>query len=47
MPISMYQAAVPPLVHALGNLSAMLNKALLNAEARHFDTCFPLSARCR
>ena len=45
MPISMYQAAVPPLVHALGNLSAMLNKALLNAEARHFDAAVLLQAR--
>ena len=45
MPLSMYQASVPVLLHALGNLSAILNKTLLNAEERHFDAAVLLQAR--
>ena len=41
----MYQASVPVLLHALGNLSAILNKALLNAESRKFDAAVLLQAR--
>ncbi|MFC3532115.1 DUF1993 family protein [Vogesella facilis] len=45
MSLSMYQAAVPPLLHGLANLSAILNKALLNAEERRFDAAVLLQAR--
>ncbi|MGM8062743.1 DUF1993 domain-containing protein [Vogesella indigofera] len=45
MSLSMYQAAIPPLLRALNNLSAILDKTLLNAESRHFDAAVLLQAR--
>ncbi|WP_174875098.1 DUF1993 domain-containing protein [Vogesella oryzae] len=45
MPLSMYQAAIPPLLRGLANLSVILDKALLNAEARKFDAAVLLQAR--
>ena len=45
MPLSMYQAAIPPLLRGLANLSAILDKALLSAESRHFDAAVLLQAR--
>lgn len=45
MPLAMYQAAIPPLLRGLGNLSAILDKAVLNAESRHFDAAVLLQAR--
>ena len=45
MPLSMYQVAIPPLLRALANLSAILDKTLLNAESRHFDAAVLLQAR--
>lgn len=37
MSLSMYQASVPVLSHMLGNLKALLEKAIAHAEARKFD----------
>ncbi|MDC7710982.1 DUF1993 domain-containing protein [Vogesella indigofera] len=45
MPLSMYQVAIPPLLRALNNLSAILDKTLRNAESRHFDAAVLLQAR--
>ena len=45
MPLSMYQAAIPPLLRGLANLSAILDKAMLNAESRHVDAAVLLQAR--
>ena len=45
MSLSMYQASVPVFVHMLGNLSAILDKAVKNAEARKIDPAVLVSAR--
>lgn len=37
MKISMYQASVPTFIHMLGNLSAILEKAAVYAEAKKID----------
>jgi len=37
MPISMYQASLPPIVHMLGNLKEILRKGAAYAEARKID----------
>ena len=38
MPISMYQASVPRFVNILGNLSKILDKAQIHADAKKIDT---------
>ena len=37
MSLSMYEASIPVFVRALNNLSAILDKAVANAEARKID----------
>ncbi|MGA7327685.1 MAG: DUF1993 domain-containing protein [Rhodomicrobium sp.] len=37
MPLSMYEAAFPPVIRTLGNLSAILDKAAAHCEARKID----------
>jgi hypothetical protein len=41
----MYQASIPVFVRALGNLSAILDKAAANAEARKIDPAVFINAR--
>src|SRR5687767_5262386 len=41
MKISMYQASVPRFAHALRNLSAILDKAQVHAEAKKLDPAVP------
>lgn len=45
MSLSMYQATVPVYVRMLQNLSAILDKAAANAEARKFDAAILVNAR--
>ena len=45
MSLSMYQASVPTFVRVLGNLSAILDKAVADAEARKIDPQAFLTAR--
>ena len=45
MPISMYQASLPPLVHMLNNLKALLQKGVAHADARKFESTVLVSAR--
>ncbi|HEX5338210.1 MAG TPA: DUF1993 family protein, partial [Gallionella sp.] len=45
MPISMYQASVPPVLRALTNLRAILEKAAAHAEARKIDPQVLVNAR--
>ncbi|MEQ6292566.1 DUF1993 domain-containing protein [Vogesella sp. GCM10023246] len=45
MSLSMYQASVPVLLHALKNLSAILDKAVLHAEKQQFAAEVLLQAR--
>ena len=45
MPLSMYQACVPPLVRTLGNLSAILDKAAAHAAAKGIDPSVFVGAR--
>ena len=45
MTISMYQASVPVFVRALGNLSAILDKAAAHAEANKIDPAVLLATR--
>jgi hypothetical protein len=45
MPLSMYQASIPVFVRALGNLSAILDKAAAHAEARKIDPSVFINAR--
>lgn len=45
MQLSMYQASIPVFVRALGNLSAILDKAAANAEARKIDPPVFINAR--
>lgn len=45
MTLSMYQAAVPPFVNMLTNLSTILGKAAAHAEARKIDPAVLLNTR--
>src|SRR5262245_4178090 len=45
MKLSMYQASVPRFAHALGNLSAILDKAQAHIEARKIDATTPAGLR--
>lgn len=45
MAISMYQASIPALVHALKNLDRILAKAAAHAEAKKIDPAVLVSAR--
>ena len=45
MSISMYQASIPVFEHMLGNLSAILDKALAHAEAHKIDPSILVNAR--
>ena len=45
MPISMFDASVPPIAHALKNLSAILQKGAAHAEARKIDASVLITAR--
>ncbi len=45
MTISMYQASVPVFAHALGNLSAILDKGAAYAEARKIDPSVLINSR--
>lgn len=45
MPISMYQASVPPFIRMLNNLAAILAKAAAHAEARKIDPTVLVNAR--
>lgn len=45
MPISMYQASVPPMLNALQAARAMLGKAAAHAEAHKFDPAILLTFR--
>lgn len=45
MTISMYQASVPSLIHALNNLAVILEKGAAHAEARKVDPVVLLNSR--
>jgi uncharacterized protein len=45
MTLSLYQASVPVLARALNNLSAILGKAMVHAEARKIDPAVFINAR--
>lgn len=45
MPISMYQASVPPFIRMLNNLSVILAKAAAHAETRKIDPSVLVNAR--
>lgn len=45
MTISMYQASVPPLVHSLNNLAAILEKGASHAEAKKIDPAVLMNSR--
>lgn len=45
MSLSIYQASVPVLIRALNNLSAIVDKAAANAEARKIDPAVFINAR--
>lgn len=45
MKISMYQASVPTFIHMLGNLSAILEKAVVYAEAKKIDPAVLVNGR--
>lgn len=45
MSISMYQTSIPPLVHALTNLTTILEKAIAHAEAKKIDPAVLVNAR--
>lgn len=45
MPLSMYRASVPPIVHMLKNLSAILQKGAAYAEAKKIDPAILVNAR--
>ena len=45
MSISMYQASIPPLVHMLENLDAILAKAAAHAEAKRIDPSVLVNGR--
>ena len=45
MTISMYQACVPPLIHSLSNLAAILEKGAAHAEAKKIDPSVLIGTR--
>ena len=45
MSISMYQASAPVFIRMLGNLSALLDKSQVHADAKHFDSANYLQQR--
>ncbi len=45
MTLSMYQAAIPPLMHSLNNLITILEKAAAHAEAKKIDPSVLLNMR--
>jgi uncharacterized protein len=45
MPISMYQATVPPMIRSLGNLATILEKGAAHAEARKIDPAVLINSR--
>ena len=45
MTISMYQASVPPLIHSLNNLAAILEKGAAHAEAKNIDPSVLIGSR--
>lgn len=45
MPISMYQTAVPPFARVLGNLAAILDKAIAHCVAKKIDPSVLVNAR--
>ncbi|MBP0022140.1 MAG: DUF1993 domain-containing protein [Cyanobacteria bacterium SBLK] len=45
MSLSMYQATVPPMMHSLNNLVAILEKAMAHAEAQKIDPTVLLNSR--
>src|SRR5689334_7756160 len=45
MKISMYQASVPAFIHALNNLTAILEKGAAHAEAKKIDASVFVNAR--
>lgn len=45
MQISMYQASVPPIIHSLNNLIAILKKGAAHAEAKNIDPAVFISSR--
>jgi len=45
MLISMYQATVPPLMHSLNNLAAILEKGAAHAEAKKIDPSVLIASR--
>lgn len=45
MTISMYQASVPPLIHSLNNLAAILEKGAAHAEVRKIDPAVLIGSR--
>ena len=45
MKISMYEASVPPFVHALENLAAILEKAAVHCEAKKVDPAVLMNSR--
>jgi uncharacterized protein len=45
MSLNMYQASVPVLIHMLGNLTKIIDKALAHAEAKKIDPAVFVNAR--
>ncbi len=45
MKISMYEASVPPFIHALENLASILEKAAAHCEAKKIDPAVLMNAR--
>lgn len=45
MPLSMYQASVPPLANLLGNLASILDKAQAHIDARNIDGSALMNSR--
>lgn len=45
MTISMYQASIPPLIHSLNNLVAILEKGAAHAEAKNIDPSVLINSR--
>jgi uncharacterized protein len=45
MTITMYQASIPPLIHSLNNLAAILAKGAAHAEAKKIDQAVLINSR--
>ncbi|HUY83554.1 MAG TPA: DUF1993 domain-containing protein [Steroidobacteraceae bacterium] len=45
MSVSLYEVSVPPLIHALSNLSSLIDKAAAHAEAKKIDPAVFVQAR--